>query len=415
MSFATTVTGVQDLQYFIPELWAPRIQLTILKENVALALCNRELESEFASYGDRIHKPYYSVLKAQTYTRNTEISTWNAIKTTDEYLDIDTAKIVPIYIDYLDNEQMKYGIREQVTMDAGRNLSNIIDQSVLAEYSNAYSYVSAQDLGGVGTGSVEINLANVYQMFAVASRKLDSYNRGVNDRFAVIGPRLLEILRLASSGRETAWGDMVGENGYIGRRYGFEIYMSNNVPFTAVLTNDNTQDTAGGTLTIGGVVFTVVADGAAAAAGEISRQDSADNEYASVVQAINGTGTAGADNYIDVSADDREFLYYANISASYTTSGGGGTDNILTITGNGDIAITETLDHTVVTSITQYPLFGVKRAIDFVVQKSPTVIFRECEDLLGTKIYAWDMYGKKTFTKNKKSLVYVKVNGLNWV
>jgi hypothetical protein len=282
-------------------------------------------------------------------------------------------------------------------------LNNLIDQKVLAEYSNAASFVSAQDLGGSGTGAIAITQSNVMSMFTTAGRKLDKYNRGQNDRFAVVGPTIKETLKLSVGGRETGFGDKIQANGLLGNIYGFEVYFSNNIPYTAVLTSSSIP-VAGESITIDGVVFNWVANGTNCdAAGDVSISTTEDGAYANLVLAINGT-TAGTNNtYYDVSADDRETLNQASISASYTT-------HVTTITGYGDTVITEATTNLAVTSITQYPLFGIKKATDFVIQKAPNVDFRTCENLLGKKVYAWTTYGVKTFLKEKKSLVYAKID-----
>jgi len=293
--------------------------------------------------------------------------------------------------------------------DAQQVLNNRIDQAVLAEYSNAYSFVSAQDLGGSGTGVASVSLANISNLFTVAGRKLDKYNRGQNKRFSVIGPRLREYLRLAVSGRETAFGDKIGSNGMIGGRFGFDIHYSNNVPFTAVITS-NAIGVDAEYFYIDGVKFTFEADGGNCdAAGEIDIGTNEADTMANVVLAINGTTAGTADTYYDVSEDDREALHLGGISASFDT-------HTLTITGYGDVVIDcDSASNLTLTSNAQYPLFGVKGATDFVVEKEPNVEFRVAEKRLGKYVYPWMRYGKKTFTKEKKSLVYAKVDTSSWV
>ena len=396
----------QDLTVFNQQHWAPEMQMTYFKENVARAIANEELRDVLVD-GTRVHKPYRSSLKAQDYTKGTPISTFNDLGGADEYLDVDTVKIVPMYVDDLDKLQNKWDMAMIFARDAQQNLNNLIDQAVLAEYSNAASYISAQDLGGSGTGSYPISISNVDRLFTVAGRNLDKGNRGQNERFAIIGPRLREIIKLYVGARETGFGDTVGANGYVGTRFGFDLYFSNNIPFTAVVTSD-AIGVAGEYFYVDGVKFTFVANGTATTAGDISIGDSEAATMANVVLAINGTGTPGASTYIDVSADDRETLYNGSISASFDT-------HTLTITGYGDVAITEAASNLVVTSNTQYPLFGVKGSTDLVVQKEPNLEFRVCENLLGRKVYAWTTYGKKTFTKSKKGLVYAKIDTSAWV
>lgn len=383
------------------------MQATYIKENVARALVNEDLRETLVN-GTKVNKPYRSSLVAQTYTKGTTISTFNDLTGVNEYIEVDTAKVVPFYVDDIDADQNKWDMAAKYAVDAQRVLNNTIDQAILAEYSNAYSYISAQDLGGSGTGAATINTSNIDNLFLVAGRKLDKYNRGQMNRFAVIGPRLAEILKSYVGARETSFGDSVGQNGKIGTRFGFDIYVSNNIPFSATLTTSSIP-VDGETITIDGVVFTWEATGTNCnAAGEVDIKSSEDTAYANLVVAINESAAASTSTYCDVSADDREQLRNGGITASYTT-------HALVISGYGDVVITDTTTNCAVTSNVQYPLFGVKGSIDFICQREPHVEFRICENLLGKKVYAWTNYGKKTFTKEKKGLVYAKVDCSAWV
>jgi len=144
----------------------------------------------------------------------------------------------------------------KAAQDAQRVLNQELDQAVLGQYSNAATYISAQDLGGSGTGVATITAANIQNLFSVAARKLDFYSVPQAGRVAVIGPRLLEILRQYVAGRETGFGEQVAANGSVGSRFGFDIVLSENVPFTAVLTFSG-QPTDGESFSIAGVTWTL--------------------------------------------------------------------------------------------------------------------------------------------------------------
>ena len=396
-----------SLTAFNAQYWAPEMQMTFYKENVALAICNTELRDVLTD-GTRVHRPYRSSMRGQDYVKGTAITTFNDLTGTNEYLDVDTVKVVPFYVDDLDTLQNKWNTVSIYAQDAQKVLNNLIDQAVLAEYSNAYSYISAQDLGGSGTDAATVNSSNIMSLFTVAGRQLNKYNRGQLNRFAIVGPRLLAEIVSTVAGRETSFGDQVGANGYVGSRFGFDIYMSNNVPFSCAITTSSIP-VDGETITIDGVVFTWEAHGTnCASAGEVDIGTNEDEAYANLVLAINGTTAGTSATYYDVSADDREQLTQGGITASYTA-------HALVISGYGDVVITDTTTNCAVTTNVQYPIFGVKKSIDFVIQKAPSVEFRTCENLLGKKVYAWTTYGKKTFTKEKKGLIYAKVNTSSWL
>jgi len=396
------------LTTFNAEYWAKEMQYTYIKENVARGFTSETLASQLTD-GTRINRPYRSGLRATTYTKGTDISTYNDLTGVNEFLDIDTTPLVAFYVDFIDKIENKWDMESKYARDAMRVLNNGIDQAVFAEYSNAYSYVSAQDLGGSGTGSAAITTANIANLFTVASRNLDKYNRGPQQRFATVGPRLRETLRLALSGRETAFGEKVGMNGIIGSRYGFDIYFSNNIPFSTTVVTSGIP-TAGDLFYVDGVKFTWTATGANCdTAGEVDIEAAEDDAYDNLVLAINGTTAGTTGTYYDVSADDRETLINGGITASYTS-------NALIISGYGDVVINEADTHNVTSvTTTSYPMFGVKGSIDLVVEKEPSLDFVRDPDRLGNNVFAWTRYGKKTFTKEKKGLVYAKTDASNWV
>jgi len=396
-----------SLTAFNAAYWSKKMQGIFFKENLAIALANTELRDELKD-GTVIHKPYRSYLVAQDYTKGTEISTFNDLTATDDYLTVNTTKVVPFYVDDLDKIQNKWDSASTYAADSQRVLNNILDQAILAQYSNANGYISAHDLGGSGTGSVAITQANIPNLFSVASRKLQAADVPTNDIVAVIGPRLLETLRLYAGGRETSFGDSISANGMVGNRFGFNIVVSNNVPFSAVITISNTP-TDGQTITIDGVVFTWEAHASACnSAGEVDIGTSATTAGANLVLAINGTTAGTTDTYYDVSVNDRKKLRKHGISA--TNNAG-----VVTIVGYGDVAIVEACDNIALTSNTQYPVFMKRGAIDLVVQKSPGVEFRMAEKRLGRFVYPWTIFGVYTFEQMKDALTYAKVNTADWV
>jgi hypothetical protein len=347
---------------------------------------------------------------AQTYTKGTDITVQD-VSGTDEYLVVDTAKVVPFYVDDIDKIQNKWDMASKFASDAGRVLSNILDQAVLAEYSNAKTDIYNADVGGSGaTTAIPLTTANVYNIFTAAGRSLDYLNMPSSKRFAVLGPRALETLRLSVAGRETGFGDTVGANGIIGNRFGFTIYESNNCPFTATFTPDGgTNPVDGETVTIAGVTFTFK-DSIGTTAGYVHICDSTANTMINLAASINAPRTSVAEStnagFVAVTDADAWKLTAAGVV-------GARSGNTLTLTGYGDITVDASVDPWSVQI--QHLLFGVKGATDLVVQKSPNVEFRVAEKRLGRYVYPWMLYGKKTFTDMKDALIDVNIDASEWV
>ena len=385
-----------------PEYWAANMQQIFFKENVAIALANTSLKA-LLSDGDTINKPYRSKLYAQDYTKGTDITVQD-ISATNEQLTVSTAKIVPIYYDDIDKIQNKWDVVAKDAQDSQRILNNLLDQAVLAEYANAGSTLYNAGVGGSGaTTTIPLTTANIFNVFTAAGRKLDYLNMPLASRFAVVSPRAMETLRLSVAGRETGLGDTVGANGKVGSRFGFELYQSNNCPFSAKWTPAD-NPSADDTVTIAGVTFTFKA--APANAGEVDIGTNTAGSIDNLVSAINN-GTAGSD-YIQLSNTDRFKLTNAGIVA---TDG----STYLGISGYGDIVVAASESADPWSEQAQHLLLGVKGATDLVIQKTPSVEIRKAEKRLGQYVYAWMLYGKKTFTDMTDALVDVNIDASSWV
>ena len=390
---------------FNAEYWTPSMQETFLKESVALGIANTELRADLKD-GDTLHKPYGSYPRVQTYTKGTDI-TVKDIDSTDDTLTVSTAKVASFYVDDIDRIQNKYDtIREFATI-AQRQLNNTLDQAVFAEYSNAGTTLDDGDIGGTDGNGIVMSAANTANIFTAAGRTLNGKKRLGGDRFALVGPRMLETIQNYVGGRETGFGETVSDNGKVANRFGFGLRLSNNLPFTATLDGATIfADTE--TITINGVTFTADADGAAVGAGHFSIQATAALCIAQLASAINDDGTPGVDTYIALSAEDRQLIEEAGITATIS-----GTD--LLLTGYGDIVVSEACAGTGWSVQKQYSLMGVNGAIDLVTQVAPNVVFRDAQLRLGKYVHPWMLYGKKTFTRMADNLVAVQFDVSAWV
>ena len=394
-----------DLTAFNPEYWAKEMQDTFYKESSALKIANTELRADLKD-GDTLHKPYGSYPRVQTYTKGTDI-TVKDLSTTDESLTVSTAKVASFYVDDIDAVQNKWDVASRYAVDAQRQLNNVLDQAILAEYSNAAKTIDDGDLGGTDGNSIVVSSANIANIFTAAGRELNSRKRTEKNRFAMISPRMLETLQNYVGGRETVFGDAVSDNGMIGNRFGFDLILSNNLPFTATFDMDTILvDTD--TVTINGVTFTADADGAAVGAGHFSIQGSAALCAAQLASAINDDGTPGVDTYIALSAEDRQLIEEAGIVATVV-----GTN--IVITGYGDIVVSTSNSVSAAWSVQkQYSLMGVYGSIDLVTQVTPNVVFRDAELRLGKYVHPWMLFGKKTFARNASGLVAVQMDASAW-
>jgi hypothetical protein len=383
------------------------MQETFFKESVALGVANTELRADLKD-GDTLHKPYGGYAKVQSYVKGTDI-TVKDINTTDDYLTVSTAKVASFYVDDIDRVQNKYDAIKEFSSGAMRQLNNVLDQAVVyTGIAAAGTEISGASIGETA-GGIVFATGNVATVFSAAGRVLNTENRTGGTRFALIGPRMLETIQQQVGGRETGFGDTVGDNGMVANRFGFGLRLSNNLYYTATLTTSATISTTE-TVTINGVTFTFKT--AAATAGDVDLGSSDAEATAMLVKAINGDTTAHntATTWFDISDEDRQRLDAAGIVAVDHTT-------YITITGYGDIVVSETMAEAanVWSAQTQYALMGQVGSIDLVTQVAPNVVFRDAQLRLGKYVHPWMLYGTKVFKRMEKNLVKVKFDVSSWV
>ena len=384
------------------EVWARKMQEILEKDLVALSIANTELRS-LLNDGDVVHKPYRSKLRTEDYTKGTAITAQD-VTATDESLSVDTTKVCMFYIDDIDKIQNSYDTMNQFAMDVQYDLNRAIDRIVLAEYANADWSIDDGDIGGTAGSSAVISASNVNRLFSAAGRKLTVANVKLSDRFAVISPSVLEQIQLYTAGKDTAFGDQVMNNGYVGERFGFKIYLSNNLTNTAVWTPANNPSNTQ-TITIAGVTFTFVSS-IGSTAGNVLIGGSTAATLDNLVALINDQGTTSA-NQVALSAASREAL--EGISATDGTTYLG-----ITFKGGGEVAYTTSDAADAWSAETVHCLFGKKGAIDLVIQKQPNIQVKDVADKLGVNVIAYTLFGVKTFDIGDAQLVDVKVDSSNF-
>lgn len=388
-----------DLQYFSPELWSARTQVLLKNNLVAGAICNTE-ERSTLTYGDRVHRPYHSEVYSQDYTKGTAVTTLD-VSTTDEYLDVDTTRVVPLYVDKVDDIQNKYKTMDLLSERSAYELRDYIDRTVLNQYSSA----------ALGNSTAwTLSTSNIAQAFSEAKASL--FNNGTEETrpwFAVMDPDTVSVIEQYFSANGFRKMDETLEMGYglgayLGDWLGLKCFKSQNVPsvMTYTYSNDPSNTT---TLIINGVTFTF-ANSIGTSAGYVLIDGGSDVDVTigtNLVAAINGT-TPGS-KYYPLSASDRAKLTRRGVTASYSAG-----SNVLTITANGKLTLGGTQDNVTAGTQLLYPLVGQMGAIDLVIQKDINVEYKDVPDKLGTNILTWVLFGKKVFNEGAQRLYALKKN-----
>lgn len=402
-------------------VFSAEYQMSHFKEPVYQILADTRLESDLTK-GQTIARSYASDVQVNDMAGDGGYTT-QAIVDTQETLVINKEKEASIYIKKLDELQAHLPLKQKYGRKLANALINQIDGDVLlATYQGAGTTLDDGSFSGTSGLGFTLTASNIATVFVTAMQKLRLKNVVYNRRFqggmklevpegmpiAIISPEMLSLIELYLGGKDTLLGDQVSRNGYSGYFMGFELFVSNALPWTATLELP-TIPTDTDTLVINGVTLTADADGAAVGAGHYSIQAAVDDAAATLVTLINGTGTPGVDTYVDVSAADRRLL--KNITAAYDTG-----TNLLTLvsSGWGTVVVSETFTAAgnVFTTGKQqlHPIFALSKSVSLVVQKDPSMEENFVSGKIGKDFIAWTVYGIKVFTDQAPQIVALSVN-----
>jgi len=383
-----------------PALWSARVQVLLKNTLVGAAIANTE-ERAGLTYGYRTHRPYTGDVYAVTYTKGTA-PTFQDMTATDEYLTVDQAKIIPMYLDDIDKIQNKYQTLDIYSVRMAYQMRNQIDQKILSEVSNA--------LLGNST-AVTLDTTNVFKYFSEAKAAL--FNNGVEDTkpwYTVLDGDTVSLIEqtFAFNGFKVSDDALVngyGMKSYVGDWQGLQVFKSQNLPTSVdiVYTDDPSDDT---TLIINGVTFTFkAAIGTTAGAVLIDGGSDVDVTIGTnLVAAINGT-TPGT-SYYPLAAADRAKLAAQGLTASYVAG-----TNTLTLTSYGKMVLAGTQDNATNGTQTMVLPIGQMGAIDLVIQKEvETEILRVTDGRKGQNITTFDLYGTKMFREGAQRTYALTVN-----
>jgi len=369
-----------------PALWSARVQKLLKNSLCGAAICNTE-ERVGLKFGYRTHRPYTGDVYAQTYTKGVAPTFLN-MNATDEYLDVDQAKIIPMYLDDIDEIQNKYKTMDIYSQRMTYQMRNQIDQKIFSLVPNAL-------LGN--TTPFTLDTTNVSAKYGQA--KADLFNNGCEDTipwYAVADADTISTIEEVRTFNGFKISDDTLVNGYglgayLGDWKGLKMFKSQNLK-TSVDIVWSADPANPSTLIINGVTFNFVTP-IGSAAGNVLLNGAIDTTMAALVNAINNSATGLGTTWIQLSDADRAKLASQGIAASYVDA-----TNTLTITGFGKMTIAGTQATGTVGTQTMVMPVGQMGAIDLVVQKDVSIeILRVTDGRRGYNITAFDLYGVKMF------------------
>ena len=212
---------------FIPEKWAAQILAAKDKVHVFGGLANRNYQGEIQNSGDTVRIGSIGEVTINDYTR----SNWGTgltiqpMDNTQLILKIDQEKYFTVAVDDVDiKQQATANLENSIQQKAGYNLGENQDKYLASLYTQA----------GINQGSTAIacGSSNIEDTILDLASLMDESNIQREGRYLVIPPWMHQRAVAAGIADKTA-NDQMWANGFAGRAYGFDLYMSNNVSNTA--------------------------------------------------------------------------------------------------------------------------------------------------------------------------------------
>jgi hypothetical protein len=222
-----------SLTNFIGEVWAAQILQSLQKSLVygQSGVINRDYEGDVKGKGDTVRITAHGPITIDNYDKSTGLSDPEELDDASTTLDITQAKSFNFRIEDIDKAQMNVRLMESATRDAAYQLAEVADEYIAG-------IMAAQAGNAVGSDSVpkvfDGSTSLVHDEILEIKQKLDEANVPSVGRWVIIPPWVSKMLMNEDIITTTVWSGVEGamKNGQIGRLYGFDVLMSNNVPNT---------------------------------------------------------------------------------------------------------------------------------------------------------------------------------------
>lgn len=397
------------------------------KEPVYQILADTRLEKDL-SKGQTIARSYASDVQVNDMGADGSYAT-QGITDTQETLVVNKEKEASIYIKSLDQLQAHLPVKQKYGRKLAQAMINQIDADVtLAAYNGAGTLLDDGNFSGTVGNGYTATATNVATIFTTAMQKLRLKNTVYNNRFsgsgslevpegmpiAIISPEILSYIELYLGGKNTLLGDQVSRNGFQGYFMGFNIFLSNALPWTGVLAL-SVNPTDGDTMVFNGITFTFKTTvDAGVTAGQVKVASTVDLTRANLTAFFNAGGAttvADATNagYNALSTANQRIM--KNIVAVNDN-----TADTMTVTGGGTgtVVVSSTFTNAAnLWTLTKQKLnllFALSKSVALVIQKNPSLEENFVSGKIGKDFISWAAYGIKVFVDQAPQIVTLAVN-----
>lgn len=418
--------------------WEAAFQLNHYKLAVYPILARMSMKAVL-SEGNILKRTYSSDGIAGDMGNNGSYATTAAVNT-EESLTIDTKKYFATQWPSWEKLLWHLENDKEYRDKAIARLVNQTDADILAKVAaGASNTLDDGSFGGTtGNGWAPTN-GNIFSMFTKANKILRLANTDYPNgnvpftgnvkldksrkfKVAVVDAQSVQLLEEYLGTKNSKLGDDVSNQGYVQMFMGFNVFVSNNLPFTVTLkSNDgstNFNDTE--TLVIAGVTLTLNTS-LSATPGSIHIASSLALSLTNIAASINAPfTTVGSGTNVGFTALTTTEVNTTTKALVWglPTQGGGnisavvvGTTIVITIKGASSTTATTTsavAAFAAAQKITQC-VFAVTKCIDLVMKRSPAAEINPVNGQIAKDLVVWNLYGSNVYHDQAPQIVTVNV------
>lgn len=385
-------------------------QETFNKVLVAKSIMNTRFQSTLR-YGESVERVAFDIsnVRVRSVSRGSA-STIDTITDSAETLTVNLEYEAVFHIS--DGEVTQAGPMnpgEKIGGEVAIKVAADLDARCFAEVRNAANTFDTGDLTTLASTGTAITLSSttVPQMVTRMPAKLRyQENQTITNMAFVVDSYAAADIEQYLLGKQFDIVTSVFKNGYAGPIATAEVYVSENLSSTAVLSIATTP-TDGDTVTIQGVTFTFKTT-LGVTAGNVAIGGSADAARLNLAELINAPGTTDA-GMVALSAANQ--LILTDVLKAVAVDDAAANTLTLTTTGGGRLIVSETFTDGTDAWTKNYLhcYFGKKGAIDLVVQDMKPVDMRPTDDRRGTNVFSSYLAGLKTFADGAKKFLDVQI------
>lgn len=424
----------------IQAVWSAEYQIAHFRQPVFRAFATERL-SNILKYGDTVHRTWRSDFVVNSLGGDGSYAS-QGLTDTDETLVVNVKKEVTFTIPEWNKLQSQLPVARDYARKAANSLWLETDADLLNNmYSNAQTIVDDGSIGGVAGNPLVISSGNVLQVFGACLQALQKQNiayvpkqytgdvkKDGTDLMPVcaISPEVYFAMLQFVAGKNSAKGDEMTMDAYMGYFYGFNVMVSNNLTAEVRLAMPNIPTALDSFTLFNGVTIAGTSQALTfnfqttpAAAGDLVVANTAANGATNVKNALNApytlitnSSSAGYFNFTQSNLTIQQQLMLSNLTASIV----GTTTVKIVVEGCSNIPVSATFTNAnnKWSRQVQHNVFGTSRSIDLIMQKTPNLSIRPVSGKVAYDYVTWNLYGYKVFNDQKYQLIDLQIDTTNF-